>query len=94
MNFLDFLGFFAGVCFSISSIPLVIKTIKNKTASYIPLTTILSILIGSISMISYLIIKNGLDSIVILDYFLTISSQTILLIYKMKDYLNVNSNRT
>ena len=86
MNFLDFLGLFAGICFSISSIPLVIKTVKSNTASYIPLTTILSILIGSISMITYLIIKNGLDFIVILDYFLTIGCQTILLIYKMKDF--------
>ena len=86
MNFLDFLGLFAGLCFSISSIPLVIKTVKSNTVSYIPLTTILSILIGAISMITYLIIKNGLDFIVILDYFLTISCQTILLIYKMKDH--------
>lgn len=80
---LELIGILAGILFSISSIPMTIKTIKDGNSTHIPLTTILSVWGGAILMIIYLIIKNGLDLIVILDYALTITGWSTILFYKI-----------
>lgn len=83
MTGLDLLGLFAGLCFMASSIPLVYQVIRNKSAKYVPLSTILSVWLGSISMFIYLIITKGLDLWVILDYGVTIINWFIILLFKL-----------
>lgn len=83
MNFLDFLGLFAGICFALSSIPMAISVIKSRSAAFIPLSTILCIWSGAISMFVYLCVKNGVDVWFFLNYGITIMNWTIILGFKI-----------
>lgn len=78
---LELIGVFAGVLFSISSIPMTYKVIKVGKVEFLPITTILSVWAGAILMIAYLILKNGFDYIVLLDYAITILGWTTVLFY-------------
>ena len=80
---LEMLGLLGGLLFSLSSIPMLIQTLKNKHARYIPLLTAISIAGGAWCMFAYLIIKNGLDWIVVFDYMLTCVNWTIILFLKI-----------
>lgn len=83
MSSLDLLGLFAGVCFAVSSIPMMISVIKTRNADCVPLSTILCVWGGSISMFVYLVLKNGLDIWVLFDYGITIVNWTIILGFKI-----------
>ena len=78
---LELIGLFAGICFSISSIPMSYKTIKAGKVEFIPITTIFAVWLGAVLMAVYLIAKNGLDYVVIFDYALTIVGWSIMLFY-------------
>lgn len=80
---IDLLGIIAGLCFALSSIPLAFSVIKKRNADFIPISTVLCVFLGSISMFIYLCVKNGIDFWVFFDYGITITCYSILLFYKI-----------
>jgi uncharacterized protein with PQ loop repeat len=80
---IELLGIIATILFAISSIPLVIKTIKDGHARNIPITSALTVATGSWLMLTYLILKNNLDLVVLADFGLTSINWTIILLYKI-----------
>ena len=64
MNFIDILGFFAGICVTISVIPQILKIWKTKKVKDISLLTFSVLTFGVALWVLYGVIKNDLPIII------------------------------
>lgn len=64
MNFIDILGFFAGICVTISVIPQILKIWKTKKVKDISLLTFSVLTFGVALWVLYGVLKNDLPIII------------------------------
>lgn len=79
---IEILGLLGGLGFAISGIPTAYLAWKNGRVSFIPRLTQWSVLLGAILTITYLILRNGFDWVISLDYAMTIISWIIIIRYE------------
>jgi hypothetical protein len=79
---IEILGLLGGAGFAVSGIPTAITAYKEGKVSFIPRLTQWSVLLGAILTITYLLLKNGFDWVISLDYAITIISWLIIIKYE------------
>ena len=76
------LGLLGGLGFAISGVPTAHRAWKDGKVSFIPRLTQWSVLLGAILTITYLILRNGFDWVISLDYLATILAWIIIIRYE------------
>lgn len=77
---IEVLGLIGGACFAISGIPTALKVYRDGR-NEIPVSTGWLVLLGAVLTLAYLLMRNGFDWVITLDYLVTICTWTIVLRY-------------
>ena len=82
----EWLGIIGGVCLAISSIPQVIKTIKDGHAEGLATGSIWLWLVGCLAMLFYVIVEHQRDVVLVLNYFISVLFVFVILWYKYRPH--------
>ena len=80
----EWLGIIGGACLAVSSIPQLIKTLKDGHAKGLASGSIWLWLVGCLAMLFYVVIEHPKDFILILNYLLSVLFVFIIMYYKYR----------
>lgn len=84
MNALQAFGLFAGTFFAYAAVPAAIRTVRAGKHLGTPPDIISAVLLGTVTMYSYLLIAHGFDWVLAVNYAVEAASWTVLLVYWLR----------
>ena len=78
---IEVFGIVSGICFSISGLPQACRAIRNGHTQGISSMTIWLVIVGTVSMLAYILAKYGLDILLSTEHVMTLAVWSVLLKY-------------
>lgn len=78
---IEVFGIVSGICFSISGVPQACRAIRNGHTQGISSLTIWLVIVGTLSMLAYILAKYGLDILLSAEHVMTLMVWSVLLKY-------------
>lgn len=78
---IEVFGIVSGICFSISGLPQACRAIRNGHTQGISSLTVWLVIVGTVSMLAYILAKYGLDILLSAEHVMTLVVWSVLLKY-------------